>query len=113
MSDAAVFGNLKEILPYRALGLDLYAADVLVSQEKSVLEVIKEVLSRSHRIILVTEEFFDRFMELYEEKKSVLKEGTAVILPVTNGIDFMDRGRQELKLLVEKAIGVDIFRDKK
>lgn len=112
MSDAAVFGNLNEILPYRALGLDIYAADAPASAEKSVPEAMKEVLARSYRIILVTEEYYDRFARLHEERKSAHKDRAAVLLPVTNGIDFMDRGKQELKMLVEKAIGVDIFKEK-
>lgn len=111
MSDIAIAGNLKEILPFRAAGFVLYPLDEM-SQEKKLQDIIHDILLRNrHKIVFITEKYYDEFAEFYEAQRILYKEQMPVITPVTDGIDFQNLGIKRLKSLIEKAIGVDIFKE--
>ncbi|MDD5066001.1 MAG: V-type ATP synthase subunit F [bacterium] len=111
MSDTAIAGNLSEILAFKAAGLNIYSLDEL-SREKKINDLIRNILEQGHKIVFVTEEYYEEFARIYEEMKTVRKERLPVLMPVLNGIESRDIGRRQLKTLVEKAIGVDIFKEK-
>lgn len=110
MSDIAIIGNLDEILPFKVIGFSIYPLDELAKDEKTT-PVLKDILSDNHRIVFVTESYFDETLELLETMRFTLKEKAPLLMPVTNGIDFQDKGRLQLKQLVERAIGIDIFKE--
>ncbi len=112
MYDIAVAGNLKEILPFKAIGMKIYPMDVLETENKNKKEIINNVFNGEHKIILVTEEYFEMFSEIYEIKRNLRKKNIGILLSIHNGIEIKNVGRDKLQKLVESAIGVDIFKDK-
>jgi len=110
MSDIAIAGNLQEILPFKAIGFLIYPVDELEKEGKRST-ILRTVLSNDHKIVFITEEYYDEVSEVLESLKLSLKDRLPVIMPVTNGIDFKDTGRLQLKDLVERAIGIDIFKE--
>ncbi len=113
MSDIAIIGNLREVLPFRAIGLKIYAMDEFIQAGATKREVINNILAQGHKIMIVTEEYFEEFSEIYEAKRLIKKDKMGIIIPIQNGIDKLDIGKKKLKELVEKAIGVDIFKESK
>ncbi len=111
MSDIVIIGNLEEILPFKAIGLAVCPMDEML-KEKKTNEIFKHVFEQPYKIIFISEQYYDEFTEIYNNQKMILKEHTPVIMPITNGIEFKDIGRKLLKSLVERAIGVDIFKEK-
>jgi V/A-type H+-transporting ATPase subunit F len=111
MYDIAVAGNLKEILPFKAIGMKIYPIDELEKNGKNRKEIINEVFAGEHKIIMVSEIYFENFEEIYNIKRSMRNSKLGILLPIHNGIDIMNIGRNRLQRLVENAIGVDIFRD--
>ncbi len=111
MSEIAIVGNLKEILPFRAAGLKIYPLDEL-TKEKKMIEIVRDILLKNkHKIVFITEQYYDNFSEFYEAQRIIFKEEMPVITPITNGIDFKNIGIKRLKGLIEKAIGIDIFKE--
>lgn len=45
-------------------------------------------------------------------KKIIYKDKPPVVLPITNGIELRNIGKMQLRSWVERAIGVDIFKEK-
>ncbi|MBU1075644.1 MAG: hypothetical protein KKH98_00025 [Spirochaetes bacterium] len=110
MSDIAIAGNLQEVLPFKAIGFLIYPIDELEKEDKR-RSIIRTLLSNDHKIVFITEEYYNEVSEILESLKLSLKDRLPVIMPLTNGVDFKDTGRLQLKNLVERAIGIDIFKE--
>ncbi len=110
MFDTAIIGNLQEILPFRVMGFLIHPMDDL-TKEQNINSVLKNILLENHKVIFVTEEFYDITAEILESLRFSQKENLPVIIPITNGIEFKDTGKKQLKQLVERAIGIDIFKE--
>ena len=110
MSDICIIGNLQEILPYKAIGYLIYPMYEL-AKEKKISRIIRTIFNKDHKIIFITEEFYPEAVEVYESLKFSMVENLPVIMPITNGIEFKDTGRNQLREFVERAIGIDIFKE--
>ncbi|MBN1898657.1 MAG: hypothetical protein JW827_07765 [Spirochaetes bacterium] len=110
MSKIAIAGDLKEVLPFKAAGFEVYPLDRL-TEDKKMNHLITEILfEKKHEIVFISERYFTEFNRIYESQR-VLQEQVPVITPVTDGVDFHNLGVKSLKGLIERAIGVDIFKE--
>ncbi|GEM_PF-3357297 len=112
MSEIGVAGNLNEVLPFKAVGFEIYPIDEMVKEEALNIIVKDILLKKGLKILFITEEYYDEFSEFYEAQKFLYRDELPVITPITNGVDFQDIGLKRVKGLIEKAIGVDIFSSK-
>lgn len=69
MSNMIIIGNLKELFPFKALGMDICCMDELL-KEKKLNEIYKNVFEKYYKMIFITEEYFNEFMEIFESQKN-------------------------------------------
>lgn len=102
----AIIGSPESILPFKAIGLDEYP----VLNSSAALHVLEEAIQKDYGIIYIEEayarDFADRINEINKELKSI----TISVIPGTKGsIGFVG---ENIRSMVKRAIGVDIFAEK-
>ncbi|MFH1401398.1 MAG: V-type ATP synthase subunit F [Parcubacteria group bacterium] len=99
----AILGNQETILGFKALGVDTLG----VREEKEAERIIEEVyIKKEYAVLIITE---DWFLKLKDKIKLLSRESlpALVCIPVAGSSEGL--AQKELKKIVEKAIGSDIF----
>ena len=102
MSKIGVIGDRDAILGFKALGLDVFAAD----SAETASNTIHHCARNNYAVIFITE----NFAKLTEEARSRYDEQAVpaiIIIPDSGGTDGYAMSR--VKHFVEKAIGTDII----
>lgn len=104
MSKIAVIGSLESCLPFRALGYSLYTAE----SAEGALDALVKLQREDIAIIFITETLAALIPEVLREWQA--KPTPAVIL-IPGAQGSLGLGQRNIKILVEKAVGMDIFRE--
>ncbi len=109
----AIIGPREAILGFKALGLEpVYVTDSKVAVEqlfslkKDKVEVEGEMKNR-YAIIFIMEEFAKGITP--EDYKKLSADPLPAIIPLPSHLGTTGYGLQKLKLIVEKAVGMDIL----
>lgn len=101
MSDIVIVGDYSTVVFFKALGMDIIAVDRV---KEGIKNISKYLRTKSYKIILVIEDYYKEIKEELEDTESIV-----VAIPSPKGVKGV--GIQELKKIVEKAIGINIFRE--
>ncbi len=103
MSEIAIIGDLRSILPFRALGLDLYDFNPEAAQ---FTEQVSDVFRKEYKVIYITE----NMLPSVDEVRSTLRYGTeTIVVAIPNNQGSTGAAEEKLHRIVERAVGVDIF----
>lgn len=105
MSDIAIVGDLETIIAFKVIGFDIFPVD-----KDNFVKNMVEVLKKDYKAIFLIEDFKKLYDE-QKEKKIELFQKSVIPLPGRENkeSDYMIK----LSNLVEKAIGINIFKDEK
>ncbi len=99
-----IAGSEEIILPFRGIGMRTYPVDGL--DEEGFWKVSRKVLKDNVRILIVTEEF-------YEKMKASFKPGENItLLPIPGRKRSTGAALNELRSIVAKAVGIDLFKSR-
>jgi V/A-type H+-transporting ATPase subunit F len=101
-SNISVVGERELILSFKALGVPVVPVEDATEAEEAVKRLVEEKCS----IILVTERFALKMKSLLEELR---KEPDVTITPIPTSGGSEGFALEELKAVLRKAVGVDIF----
>ena len=101
MSEIVIVGDYSTVIFFKALGMDTIAVDRIKEGLESVGKYLR---TKSYKIIFVIEDY-------YKDIKKELEDTGSVVIPIPSPRGRKGTGLQELKESVERAIGIDIFRD--
>lgn len=101
-SKIAVVGERELILSFKALGIPIFP----VVNLNEALEMVKKLVKENYSLILLTEEYASQMKELMGELRT--KPGITVT-PIPTARGSKGFALEELKAVLRKAIGVDIF----
>ncbi|KPJ49876.1 hypothetical protein AMJ40_04520 [candidate division TA06 bacterium DG_26] len=101
-SKMAVVGERELILSFKALGIGVFPVENLNEAE----ERVKQLVDQGYSLILVTEGFASGMRELLHTLR--MKPGTT-ITPIPTAAGSEGYALEELKAVLRKAVGVDIF----
>lgn len=104
MSKIAVMGNTESCLPFRALGYDVYG----VSDPGEAWETLHRLAKEDTAILFITEQLavlLERDILAYQSQITP----AIILIPGSQGT--LGIGQKQIKTLVEKAVGMDIFRE--
>lgn len=112
MHKILIIGDLKEILPFRAFNFDILPIDEMRKSKKEE-EILKEIFEKNeYKIIFIVEKYYEKYVEFYNSLKSLtnlVRAQRPIIVSITSGVDFRNLGFKHTKLLIKKALGMDIL----
>lgn len=101
-SNISVVGERELVLSFKALGVPVFPVEDVVEAEKTVRRLAEEKCS----IILLTERFASQMKTLLDELR---REAEVTITPIPTSGGSQGFALEELKAVLRKAVGVDIF----
>lgn len=101
-SKIGVIGERELILSFRALGIPVFPVGNLGEAEERVKELVEEKYS----LILLTEEYASQMEQLLAALRTK-SETTITPIPTSRGSQGF--ALEEIKAILRKAVGVDIF----
>lgn len=104
MSKIAVMGSLESCLPFGALGYDVYD----VTQPDDAREILLRLVKEDTAILFITEQLAATLTAELQEYQSLLSPAI-ILIPGSEG--SLGIGQKQIKTLVEKAVGMDIFKE--
>jgi len=106
----AIIGNQDSILGFKALGLDCFP----VEKSSQALDILKNLIlkKKEYAAIYMTDDLaLEIDAELEEIKKGAPLLPVLVIIPSQKG--SLDTATIKIRRMVEKALGMDIFKEEK
>ncbi len=105
MSDIAIIGDKESTLGFKALGFDVYdTADPAAARE------ILHKLAREHTAIIYLTEDLARFMSADIQQYREQIAPAITLIPSVSGT--LGLGLKQIGALVEKAVGMDILKER-
>jgi V/A-type H+-transporting ATPase subunit F len=101
-SNVSVVGERELILSFKALGVTVFPVENTPEAEETVRRLVEEKCS----IILLTERFASEMHVLLDELR---RESEVTITPIPTSGGSQGFALEELKAVLRKAVGVDIF----
>ena len=101
-SKIAVVGERELVLSFKALGVPVFPAGNVAEAEEKVKELVEE----NYSLILLTEGFASQMQQLLTTLRTK-PETTITTIPTSRGSQGF--ALEELKAVLRKAVGVDIF----
>ncbi|MBU0707546.1 V-type ATP synthase subunit F [Patescibacteria group bacterium] len=98
----AIIGSPSAILGFKALGVVAFP----VASEEEGFQALEQIKDKAYAILLITEDWASKLSESLEEIKSQTLPAVT-ILPSQQGSQGL--GDQELRKIVERAVGSDIL----
>ena len=101
----AIIGSPQTILGFKALGVVAFP----ISSSEEGKEIIKEIVDGQYAILLITE---DWVVALEEELNELKSQALPAVTILPSQLGSTGIGNQELRKIVERAVGSDIlFKD--
>ncbi len=100
----ASIGELDVILPFKAIGADIYP----VTTPDEAREVLRELLRKDVGIILIPDDLVPKISDFLAE---IRKEPLPCILPIPGSKGSSGFALKEMRELIKKAVGVDIMKN--
>ena len=98
----AAIGKRDAILPYKAIGVEIY-----ITEEKDAFrDIIRKLVDEKYAIVLVTEEIAEEFSDIIKEYNEFMIPS---IIPVPGTEGSTGYGAKRLREAVKKAVGADIY----
>jgi len=98
----ALIGSASSVVGFRALGVDAY----VVTKPEDAVEVWNSIDLAEYAVIFVTEDLLEA---LAEELDPSDYQALPVITVIPSAMGGKGSGIERLRVLVEKAVGTDIF----
>jgi len=98
----AAIGKRDAILPYKAIGVEIY-----ITEEKNEFKtIIEKLVKEKYAIVLVTEEIAEKYADIIKEYNEYMIPS---IIPVPGTEGSTGYGARRLREAVKKAVGADIY----
>lgn len=106
LKKVAFVGGRTSTVGFRAIGLDTYTVDHPENAEK----VWDRIQMDNYGIIFITEPIYDQLKERLKQRDiEGVKLPVVTVVPAISG--SKRTGFREIKEMVEKAVGIDLFSD--
>jgi V/A-type H+-transporting ATPase subunit F len=100
----ASIGELDVILPFKAIGADIYP----VSTAEQAREVLQELLKQEIGLILVPDDLVPDIRDLMIQVRG---EALPCILPIPGSKGSSGAKTKEIRELIRRAVGIDIMKN--
>lgn len=101
----AFLGNKQELLPFKALGIDVYSFEPSKKEE-----LILKLREEDYSIIFISENVYEELKEFAGQEVAKFTPAV-VIIPSPEGSQGL--GTERIKKIAEKAVGVDLLSEPK
>ncbi|MBN1233187.1 MAG: V-type ATP synthase subunit F [Candidatus Coatesbacteria bacterium] len=104
MYEMAIIGEIDSILPFRALGLEVYEAE----SSNEVIKIIKQLFrQKTYKVLIVTETYFEEVYPVSSELEKKSFYPSVIFIPSNQGSKQL--GLQKIRKIIERAVGVDLL----
>ena len=107
MPDIAVAGKEISVIPYLMVGADVFTTD----RVDDIYQFARDILIKDYKVVLVGETYFFDFLKVYNDLAEFGSDRLPVIVPVVEGIKGKNVAFNYIKQLIEKAVGIDLFKE--
>lgn len=105
MSDIAIIGDRESVLGFRAIGFDVYGTD----DTDIARSTLRKLVSDNVPIIFITEQLA---LALQPEIQKYQAQISPAIIPIPGASGSRNTGLELIRSLVEKATGMDLFKER-
>ncbi len=101
MSNVICIGNKNVVMPYSAVGFDIR----VVNSAEEAVEAVKSAMD-GYSLIFVQEDYYEHLTELIEK---TMEKAVPVISAIPGPLGSSGRAFENLREIIKRAIGADIF----
>jgi len=102
MSNVICIGNKNVVMPYSAVGFDIR----VVSNAEEAIRAVNEALEGKYSLIFVQEDYYEEISEIIEK---TMESAIPVISAIPGPLGASGKAFENLREIIKKAIGADIF----
>jgi len=102
MSNVICIGNKNVVMPYSAVGFDIK----IVNSAEEAVEAVEKAIGDGYSLIFVQEDYYGHISELIEK---TMEMAVPVISAIPGPLGTSGKAFENLREIIKKAIGADIF----